>query len=216
MEYMYKVGDIFEYPETGEYEKLRGERIVVLEKGKGNNSGHTYIRALCFRPDVENDSYHFSCNDRYMDKILEHWRFAGHMDISLLVGGKEEKKKWEVTDEDLPLILESLKEVSIDVKCDDSKDRLREDAEELLQDLKNCIDPNYQCCDCPYNEDCAGRDELMKEVIRVLGLLLEKTYKLEEENAKLAQKISCADKLLAEAANRLYQGRAHLNITAHN
>ena len=44
----------------------------------------------------------------------------------------------------------------------------------------------------------------------------EKTRKLEEENKKLMQKISCADKLLAEAANRLYQGRAHLNITAHN
>ena len=44
----------------------------------------------------------------------------------------------------------------------------------------------------------------------------EKTRKLEEENEKLMQKISCADKLLAEAANRLYQGRAHLNITAHN
>lgn len=39
---------------------------------------------------------------------------------------------------------------------------------------------------------------------------------LEEENAKLVQKISCADKLLAEAADRLYQGRAHLDITAHN
>ena len=44
----------------------------------------------------------------------------------------------------------------------------------------------------------------------------EKIRKLEEENGKLAQKISCADKLLAEAANRLYQGRAHLNISAHN
>lgn len=40
--------------------------------------------------------------------------------------------------------------------------------------------------------------------------------KLRDENRKLAQKISCADKLLAEAANRLYQGRAQLNISAHN
>lgn len=44
----------------------------------------------------------------------------------------------------------------------------------------------------------------------------EKIRKLEEENGKLTQKISCADKLLAEAANCLYQGRAHLNISAHN
>lgn len=44
----------------------------------------------------------------------------------------------------------------------------------------------------------------------------EKVRKLEEENRKLEQKISCADKLLAEAANRLYQGRAHLNVSAHN
>lgn len=95
MEHVCEVGDIFEYPETGEYEKLRGERIVVLEKGKGCNPDHTYIRVLCFRPNAESDSFHFSCNDRYMDKVLEHWRFVGHMDISLLTGGKEEKKEKE-------------------------------------------------------------------------------------------------------------------------
>jgi chromosome segregation ATPase len=74
-----------------------------------------------------------------------------------------------------------------------------------------------ECC-----TSCKQTDEnkkLMDENAK-LSLKLydadEKAHKLEEENGKLAQKISCADKLLAEAANRLYQGRAHLNISAHN
>lgn len=74
-----------------------------------------------------------------------------------------------------------------------------------------------ECC-----TSCKQTDEnkkLMDENAK-LSLKLydanEKAHKLEEENGKLTQKISCADKLLAEAANRLYQGRAHLNISAHN
>ena len=89
-----EVGDIFEYPETGEYEKLRGERIVVLEKGKGCNPDHTYIRVLSFKPKAENDSFHFSCNDRYMDKVLEHWRFIGHMDISAVTNPEKFTETW--------------------------------------------------------------------------------------------------------------------------
>lgn len=89
-----EVGDIFEYPETGEYEKLRGERIVVLEKGKGCNPDHTYIRVLSFRPKVENDTFRFSCNDRYMDKVLEHWRFIGHMDISAVTNPIKFTETW--------------------------------------------------------------------------------------------------------------------------
>lgn len=89
-----EVGDIFEYPETGEYEKLRGERIVVLEKGKGCSPDHTYIRVLSFKPKAENDSFHFSCNDRYMDKVLEHWRFIGHMDISAVTNPEKFTETW--------------------------------------------------------------------------------------------------------------------------
>lgn len=72
------------------------------------------------------------------------------------------------------------------------------------------------CTSCKQTEE---NKKLMDENAK-LSLKLhdanEKIRKLEEENGKLAQKISCADNLLAEAANRLYQGRAHLNISAHN
>ena len=64
------------------------------------------------------------------------------------------------------------------------------------------------------------RDGVLKrenEELRGYNKELEQALsKSKEENSKLAQKISCADNLLAEAANRLYQGRAHLNISAHN
>ena len=89
-----EVGDIFEYPKTGECEKLRGERIVVLEKGKGCNPDHTYIRVLSFKPEAENDSFHFSCNDRYLDKVLEHWRYIGHMDISAVTNPEKFMDTW--------------------------------------------------------------------------------------------------------------------------
>lgn len=65
------------------------------------------------------------------------------------------------------------------------------------------------------NERLSNENEKLKAMNDELRSS-EKIRKLEEENRKLAQKISCADKLLAEAANRLYQGRAHLNISAHN
>ena len=72
------------------------------------------------------------------------------------------------------------------------------------------------CTSCKQTEE---NKKLMDENAK-LSLKLhdadEKTRKLEEENGKLTQKISCADNLLAEAANRLYQGRAQLNISAHN
>lgn len=94
MEYVCEVGDIFEYPETGEYEKLRGERIVVLEKGKGWYPVNKYVRVLSFRPNAENDSFHFSCHDRYIDKVLEHWRFVGHMDISMITNPEKFTETW--------------------------------------------------------------------------------------------------------------------------
>ena len=83
-----EVGDIFEYPKTGECEKLRGERIVVLEKGKGCNPDHTYIRVLSFKPEAENDSFHFSCNDRYLEgsRALALYRTYGYF------GGHESRK----------------------------------------------------------------------------------------------------------------------------
>ena len=72
------------------------------------------------------------------------------------------------------------------------------------------------CTSCKQTEE---NKKLMDETAK-LSLKLhdadEKIRKLEEENGKLVQKISCADNFLAEAANRLYQGRAHLNISAHN
>lgn len=54
------------------------------------------------------------------------------------------------------------------------------------------------------------------DILEGVNKLKKENERLNEENGKLTQKISCADKLLAEAANRLYQGRAHLNISAHN
>lgn len=90
---------------------------------------------------------------------------------------------------------------------------------DLFYSLKNALQTN---------DILEGANKLMKENERLSNenenlkamndelRSSEKIRKLEEENRKLAQKISCADKLLAEAANRLYQGRAHLNISAHN
>lgn len=185
-----EVGDIFEYPETGEYEKLRGDRIVVLEKGKGCNPDHTYTRVLCFRPNAENDSFHFSCNDRYMDKVLEHWRFVGHMDISQLVGGKESNEP------DYTMMLTAYSLVNASNLRHELAAKESENA-----DLKNenaFLTHKLREAEAQRNKVKNERDDLEKEI------------------EKLMQKISCADKLLAEAADRLYKGRAHFDMTAHN
>lgn len=152
----FKIGDVLEV--RNEEEAVYDRCLIVKSQTMLNDSEFEY-RCLCYGRDI-------SVLIWKTETILVNTaRRIGHIDISLLVGGKDEKKKWEVTN----------KEVSIDAKCVDSKDRLREDAEELLEVLKNCIDPNYQCCDCPYNEDCdTGRESLMKEAIRVLSLFLEK------------------------------------------
>lgn len=90
---------------------------------------------------------------------------------------------------------------------------------DLFYSLKNALQTN---------DILEGANKLMKENERLSNenrelkamndelRSSEKIRKLEEENGKLQQKISCTDKLLAEAANRLYQGRALLNISAHN
>lgn len=81
---------------------------------------------------------------------------------------------------------------------------------EIMNDFKST------CANC----EARNENEVLKrenEELRGYNKKLEQALsKSEEENGKLAQKISCADKLLAEAANRLYQGRACLNISAHN
>lgn len=64
---------------------------------------------------------------------------------------------------------------------------------------------------------CSLKNALQTDdILEGVNKMKNENKRLNEENGKLAQKISCADKLLAEAANRLYQGRAHLNISAHN
>lgn len=190
MEHVYEVGDIFEYPETGEYEKLRGERIVVLEKGKGWYPVNKYVRVLSFRPNAENDSFHFSCHDRYIDKVLEHWRFVGHMDISMLTGGKESN------DPDYKMMLTAYSLVN---------------ASNLRHELAA-----RECENTDLKNENAFLTHKLREAEAQRDKVKNERDDIEEENEKLMQKISCADKLLAEAADRLYQGRAHLDITAHN
>ena len=151
MDSKFKAGDVLKF-EDG----LRGIVATVYPQATNSNE-YLYDLWTCYKSAVDWDCWSES---ELVDKV----KIIDHIDISSVVGGKEEKKKWEVTDDDLPLILESLKEVGIDVKCDDSKDRLREDAEEESGDpVKKSLKESLDKINSSFS-NFAGYDDLVLQV----------------------------------------------------
>lgn len=193
-----EVGDIFEYPKTGEYEKLRGERIMVLEMGKGCNPYHTYIRVLSFRPIAGNDGFHFSCDDLYMDKVLEHWRFVGHMDISSFLGDEES------TEPDYAMFFTAATLAqAADLRNENEK--LKTENKRLLDALSESESKAHSRLD-RITFLLHKVDELEDEVENVKD-------KLTADNARYLQSMTCAEKQLTEAAKRIHGAMEHLNAT---
>ena len=98
-----------------------------------------------------------------------------------------------------------------DIVCENNKLR---DENRILNEIVNGFKSTCNNCEARSENEALKREsEELRGYIKELEQALSKSKK---ENEELTQKISCADKLLAEAANRLYQGRAQLNISAHN
>lgn len=134
-------------------------------------------------------------DNRYLSAKVEHLAFSNNRKNgkigSLQANLAEETLKRKQAEAELNEKAEELDGVyHSDIVCENNKLR---DENKILNEIVN--DFKSTC------NNCEARSE---------------NERLKEENGKLAQKISCSDKLLAEAANRLYQGRAQLNMSAHN
>lgn len=240
-EAIYKVGDILEIEsQYGMFSSDKKSRCLVLKCIK---PGYEFIiyTILVLKSD---DS--FTVIGVNQKDIICTAKRVGHIDISSFLSDDEESAEpdyailfavatiaqvADLKNENEKLKAEN-KALSDTLSKSEAKAQSRLDKNEVLKrenerlsnengNLKTMNDELksswIDCCtSCKQTEE---NKKLMDENAK-LSLKLhdadEKTRKLEEENGKLTQKISCADKLLAEAANRLYQGRAHLNISAHN
>ena len=102
-EAIYEVGDVLEDIQTG-------DKYLIIFTGIEGFLQREY-KAICY------DTHKaFLFNWLSESFLIKKTKRLGNIDISLLVGGEEEKKKWEVTDEDLPDIIDSLEKAGMEVK----------------------------------------------------------------------------------------------------
>ena len=155
-------------------------------------------------------------DNRYLSAKVEHLRFNNDRKNgkigSLQANLAEETLKRKQAEAELNEKAEELDRVyHSDIVCENNKLR---NENKILNEIMNDLKSSCDNCEARSENEVLKREN---EELRGYNKELEQALsKLKEENGKLAQKISCADKLLADAANRLYQGRAHLNISAHN
>lgn len=100
---IYKIGDVLEDIQTG-------DKYLIIYTGIEGFLQREY-KAICY-----DTLKTFLFNWVSESFLIKKTKRLGNIDISLLVGNKEEEKKWEVTDEDLPDIIDSLEKVGMEVK----------------------------------------------------------------------------------------------------
>lgn len=196
-EEIYKVGDILEIPanivlpsQFGTFSKEDTCRCLVLNVLCSPFGSVVYTFLVC-----KNRFETFNIIGVGHANIADHAKLIGHSDISAL--------REESSDPDYKMMLTAYSLVNAS-----NLRHMLAAKESENADLKN----ENAFLTHKLREAEAQRDKVKNE----RDDIEEKTRKLEEEIEKLMQKISCADKLLAEAADRLYKGRAHFDITAHN
>lgn len=199
-EAIYKVGDILEIvSQFGMFSSDKKSRCLVLKCIK---PGYEFIIYTLLVLKTDNS---FAVTGVNQKDIIWAAKRVGHIDISKLLSDDEENTEpdyamfftaatiaqaADLKNENEKLKAEN-KALSDTLSKSEAKAQSRLDRNEVLK---------------RENEELSGYNKKLEQALS----------KSEKENGKLTQKISCADKLLAEAANRLYQGRAHLNISAHN
>lgn len=100
---IYKIGDVLEDIQTGD------KFLIIFSEIEGFSKREYKV--------VRYDIHKTFCLTWLPESLLiKKTKRLGNIDISLLVGGEEEKKKWEVTDEDLPDIIDSLEKAGMEVK----------------------------------------------------------------------------------------------------
>lgn len=234
-EAFYKVGDILEldgnasFPrQFGMFPKDAKIRCMVLKCIK---PGYEFIiyTLLVYKIDGSFDTVGINQKD-----IAIAAKRVGHIDISSFLSDEESSEPDYAMfftaaaiaqAADLRNELDKIKKENEELKAENKKQKVeRDEANREISRLRTVIGGLNDVIDDLHTSTVEISNSFSSltavlqtdDILEGVNKLKNENKRLNEENGKLEQKISCADKLLAEAANRLYQGRAHLNISAHN
>ena len=100
---IYKIGDVLEDIQAGD------KYLIILHGFEGLMQREYKV----IRYDIHKTFCFMWLPESLLIKVTKR---LGNIDISLLLTGEEPKKKWEVTDEDLPDIIDSLEKAGMEVK----------------------------------------------------------------------------------------------------
>ena len=236
-EAIYRVGDILEIPgnvvlprQFGMFPKEETCRCLVL------NVLHPGFDSISYTFLTHKDGFGtFNIVGVNHANIADCAKRIGHCDISAL---RYEKPEEGSGDTDLLMLFTAGTITQVADLRDENKKLKAELTEETLKrkQVEAELNEKAEELDGVYHSDIVCENNKLKDENRILNEIVNTfkstcdncearsenerlkadNEKLRAANASFSQKISCADKLLAEAANRLYQGRAHLNISAHN
>lgn len=203
-----------------ENKKLKAENKALSDTLSKSEADNAMLKSqiTCMEGRIESlvqKRDQLDADNRYLSAKVEHLKFGNDRKNgkigSLQANLAEETLKRKQAEAELNEKAEELDKVyHSDIVCENNKLR---NENKILNEIMNDLKSSCDNCEARSENEVLKREN---EELRGYNKELEQALsKLKEENGKLAQKISCADNLLAEAANRLYQGRAHLNITAH-
>ena len=127
---IYKIGDVL-YDE-----KRKMKLLIIICNYVGDYTGYCAsnyeYRCVSFIRELDNTIATFQW--RSEESLVKSVKRLGNIDMSLIINNWDEKKKWEVTDEDLPDILNELTKVGLKVSYrEQNEDGLRVTCEAIKQ-----------------------------------------------------------------------------------